>query len=109
MPQQKVISSIVCLGEFTDLFDIPRQLLTEGAQNPINVLPARLGLSTQVADLPARNTSSFSGLDTDSASNQSSATDQGFQDLVGRGSGAMSPAAATCDKASVRSLDTTSS
>ena len=108
MPQRKVISSIVCLGKFTNLFGIPRQQVeTEGTQNPMNVFPTRLGLSTRVADLPTQNTN-FSGLNTGSASYQSSATDQGFQDLVGRGSGAISPAAATCDTASVRSLDTTS-
>merc|ERR1719228_2396155 len=92
-----------------DLFGIPRQQVeTEGTQNPMTVLPTRLGLSTRVAEPPTQNSSSFTGLNTGSAPYQSSATDQGFQDLVGRGSGALSPAVATCDTASVRSLDTTS-
>lgn len=92
-----------------DLFGIPRQQVeTEGTQNPMTVLPTRLGLSTRVADPPTQNTSNFAGLSTGSAPYQSSATDQGFQDLVGRGGGAMSPAVATCDTASVRSLDNTS-
>merc|ERR1719466_433799 len=92
-----------------DLFGIPRQQVeTEGTQNPMTVLPTRLGLSTRVAEPPTQSSSNFAGLNTGSAPYQSSATDQGFQDLVGRGSGAMSPAVATCDTASVRSLDTTS-
>merc|ERR1719430_2335049 len=93
-----------------DLFGIPRQQVeTEGTQNPMTVLPTRLGLSTRVAEPPAQSSgSTFAGLNTGSAPYQSSATDQGFQDLVGRGSGALSPAVATCDTASVRSLDTTS-
>merc|ERR1719228_2923526 len=92
-----------------DLFGIPRQQVeTEGTQNPMTVLPTRLGLSTRVAEPPTQNSSSFTGLNTGSTPYQSSATDQGFQDLVGRGSGALSPAVATCDTASVRSLDTTS-
>jgi len=92
-----------------DLFGIPRQQVeTEGTQNPMTVLPTRLGLSTRVAEPPTQSTSNFAGLGTGSAPYQSSATDHGFQDLVGRGSGALSPAVATCDTASVRSLDTTS-
>merc|ERR1719481_1316208 len=92
-----------------DLFGIPRQQVeTEGSQNPMTVLPTRLGLSTRVAESPVQANSNFPGLNTGSAPYQSSATDQGFQDLVGRSSGAMSPAVATCDTASVRSIDTTS-
>merc|ERR1719232_840394 len=75
----------------------------------MTVLPTRLGLSTRVADPPTQSSgSAFAGLNTGSAPYQSSATDQGFQDLVGRGSGPLSPAVATCDTASVRSIDTTS-
>jgi len=93
-----------------DLFGIPRQQVeTEGgAQNPMTVLPTKLGLSTRVAETTSQNSSNFTGLNTGSAPYQSSATDQGFQDLVGREMGAMSPAVATCDTASVRSIDTTS-
>merc|ERR1719481_1033989 len=92
-----------------DLFGIPRQQVeTEGSQNPMTILPTRLGLSTRVAESPVQANSNFPGLNTGSAPYQSSATDQGFQDLVGRSSGAMSPAVATCDTASVRSIDTTS-
>merc|ERR1719357_1849320 len=93
-----------------DLFGIPRQQVeTEGTQNPMTVLPTKLGLSTRVAEPPAQSSgSTFAGLNTGSAPYQSSATDHGFQDLVGRGSGPLSPAVATCDTASVRSIDTTS-
>ena len=93
-----------------DLFGAPCQQLEQG--DPMTVLPTKLGLSARspaAHPAPANNTStnnpSFSGLNTGSAPYQSS--DPAFQDLVGRGSGALSPAVATCDTASVRSVDTT--
>ena len=92
-----------------DLFGIPRQQVdTEGGPsvNQAGVLPTKLGLSTRTAD-GGTGTTSFPGLNTGSAPYQSSTTDRGFQELVGR-AGALSPAAATCDTASVRSLDNTS-
>merc|ERR1719450_1446258 len=72
----------------------------------MTVLPTKLGLSTRSSCGPAGPAASFSGLNTGSAPYQSSAS-PGFQDIVGRGSGALSPAVATCDTASVRSVDTT--
>ena len=90
-----------------DLFGAPCQQVEPG--NSMSVLPTKLGLSTRTSSTStssnaANNTGSFSGLNTGSAPYQSSA-DQGF--LGGRQSGALSPAVATCDTASVRSVDTT--
>ena len=85
-----------------DLFGAPCQELEQS--NPMTLLPTKLGLS-------ARSNSAGGGqgpasLNTGSAPYQST-TDLGFQDIVGRGSGALSPAVATCDTASVRSVETT--
>merc|ERR1719322_1883909 len=97
-----------------DMFGAPCTQVTEHA-NPMTVLPTKLGLSTRnsnnttscgAAGAAGGPAASFSGLNTGSAPYQSSAS-PGFQDIVGRGSGALSPAAATCDTASVRSVDTT--
>ena len=90
-----------------DLFGAPCQQVEPG--NSMSVLPTKLGLSTRTSSTStssnaANNSGSFSGLNTGSAPYQSSA-DQGF--LGGRQSGALSPAVATCDTASVRSVDTT--
>ena len=83
-----------------DLFGAPCQQVEPG--NSMSVLPTKLGLSTRTTS--TNNTANFPGLNTGSAPYQSSA-DQGF--LSGRESGPLSPAVATCDTASVRSVDTT--
>ena len=77
-----------------DLFGAPCQHVEQG--NPMSVLPTKLGLTTRSGN--TGNAAGYSGLNTGSAPYQSS----GFQVE----SGAMSPAVATCDTASVRSVDT---
>ena len=87
-----------------DLFGAPCQQVEPG--NSMSVLPTKLGLSTRTSSSAggSTNTTNFPGLNTGSAPYQSSA-DQGF--LSGRESAPLSPAVATCDTASVRSVDTT--
>ena len=89
-----------------DLFGAPCQELEQS--NPMTLLPTKLGLTARStsAGITCGGQSDLSGLNTGSAPYQST-NDLGFQDIVGRGSGALSPAVATCDTASVRSVDTT--
>ena len=90
-----------------DLFGAPCQQVEPG--NSMSVLPTRLGLSTRTSasagSSSSTNTANFPGLNTGSAPYQSSADQAGF--LSGRESAPLSPAVATCDTASVRSVDTT--
>ena len=83
----------------------------EAGQNPMTVLPTRLGLSVRAADNNPAGTSGHPGynqLSTGTAPYQSQTQgDNSFEDACAPRSGAISPAVATCDTASVRSVDTT--
>eukprot|EP00096_Caligus_rogercresseyi_P012405 TRINITY_DN5185_c0_g1_i1.p1 TRINITY_DN5185_c0_g1~~TRINITY_DN5185_c0_g1_i1.p1 ORF type:complete len:2971 (-),score=851.59 TRINITY_DN5185_c0_g1_i1:151-9063(-) len=97
-----------------DLFGIPKQPLNSSS-NPLSVLPTRLGLSLRNSDNTVSSAPGPSGpsagentLELSTAPFQAGpSAEANFERLVQARSGNASPTAATCDTASIKSLDTT--
>uniref|UniRef100_A0A0K2U4A3 E3 ubiquitin-protein ligase UBR5 n=1 Tax=Lepeophtheirus salmonis TaxID=72036 RepID=A0A0K2U4A3_LEPSM len=104
-----------------DLFGIPKQPLNSSSNNPLSVLPTRLGLSVRNSDAASAvasnsNNGSSNSHNVTNAGNLELSTapfqagpnaEANFERLVQARSGNASPTAATCDSASIKSLDTT--